>query len=96
MDPRVRPPQASTPPGTDLDSTDELPVLDPAHNTITRVKIPVRDPKTPSTKNDPMLAPSPYNGDNPLWDSQAVVHNPMYDEQGNVWFTARRPTWSAG
>jgi hypothetical protein len=75
--------------GSTENSTDELPVLDPAHNTITRVKIPVRDPKTPSTKDDPMLAPSPYNGDNPLWDSQAVVHNPMYDEQGNVWFTAR-------
>jgi hypothetical protein len=75
--------------GSTENSTDELPVLDPAHNTITRVKIPVRDPKTPSTKDDPMLAPSPYNGDTPLWDSQAVVHNPMYDEQGNVWFTAR-------
>ena len=74
-------------------STDNLPILNPAQNSITFVKIPVRDPKTPSTKDDPMLAPSPYNGPDPLWDSQAVVHNPMYDEQGNVWFTARiRPT----
>ena len=58
-------------------------------NTVTQVKIPVRDPKTPSTKDDPMLAASPYNGADPIWDSQAVVHNPMYDELGNLWVTAR-------
>ena len=70
-------------------STDNLPVLDPVKNTVTQVKIPVRDPKTPSTKDDPMVAPSPYWGADPQWDSQANVHNPMYDENGNVWFTAR-------
>ena len=76
--------------GSPEDSTDNLPILDPVKNTVTQVKIPVRDPKTPSTKDDdPMLAPSPYWGADPLWDSQAVVHNPMYDEKGNVWFTAR-------
>src|SRR5579871_2618971 len=75
--------------GSTENSTDNLPELDPTHYTTTSVHIPVRDPKTPSTKDDPVLAPSPYNGPDPLWDSQAVVHNPMYDEQGNVWFTAR-------
>ena len=75
--------------GSPENSTDNLPILDPVKNTITQVKIPVRDPKTPSIKDDPVLAPSPYNGPDPLWDSQAVVHNPMYDENGNVWFTAR-------
>jgi hypothetical protein len=75
--------------GSTENSTDNLPQLNPAQNTVTQVKIPVRDPKTPSTKDDPMLAPSPYNGPNPIWDSQAVVHNPMYDEQGKLWVTAR-------
>jgi hypothetical protein len=65
------------------------PQFNPAQNTVTQVKIPVRDPKTPSTKDDPMLAASPYNGSDPIWDSQAVVHNPMYDELGNLWVTAR-------
>ena len=49
----------------------------------------MRDPKTPSTKDNPMLAPSPYNGPDAIWDSQAIVHNPMYDELGNLWVTAR-------
>ena len=31
--------------------------------------MPVRDPNTPSAKTDP-LAPSPYWGDEPIWDSQ--------------------------
>ena len=75
--------------GATENSTDNLPEFIPAKDEATQVKIPVRDPKTPSTKDDPMLAPSPYNGPDPIWDSQAVVHNPMYDEQGNVWFTAR-------
>src|SRR3979490_1583402 len=75
--------------GATENSTDNLPQFNPAQNTVTQVKIPVRDPKTPSTKDDPMLAPSPYNGADPIWDSQAVVHNPMYDEKGDLWVTAR-------
>ena len=50
--------------------------------------MPVRDPKTPSTKNNPM-APSPYWGAEPIWDSQTSPHNPMFDERGRVWFTSR-------
>jgi len=48
----------------------------------------VRDPKTPTTRTDP-LTPSPYWGAEPIWDSQANIHNPMYDEKARVWFTAR-------
>jgi hypothetical protein len=75
--------------GAPENSTDFLPVLQPASNSAGTVKIPVRDPKTPSTRDDPMFAPSPYWGDEKLWDSQAVVHNPMFDEKGRIWFTAR-------
>ena len=52
------------------------------------IKHPVRDPKTPSSKTAPM-APSPYWGAEPIWDSQTSTHNPMMDEKGRVWFTAR-------
>ncbi len=74
--------------GTTEESTDFLPILDPITNTATEIKHPVRDPKTPSSKANPM-APSPYWGDQPIWDSQTVTHNPMMDEKGRVWITAR-------
>ena len=35
------------------------------------------------------MAPSPYWGAEPIWDSQTSIHNPMMDEKGRVWFTAR-------
>jgi len=74
--------------GTTEESTDFIPILDPERNTPTEVKHPVRDPKTPSSKDAPM-GPSPYWGEEPIWDSQTSNHNPMMDEKGRVWFTAR-------
>ena len=70
-------------------STDYLPVLDPESATPRQVTVPVRDPKTPSSADDKVVAPSPYWGDEPIWHSQANVHNPMFDEKGRVWFTSR-------
>ena len=74
--------------GSPENSTDYVPILDPVTNTVTEVLHPVRDPKTPSHRTDPM-APSPYWGAEPIWDSQTTNHNPMMDERGRVWFTAR-------
>jgi hypothetical protein len=74
--------------GAPEESTDDLPVLDPVRNAAASLHIPVRDPKTPSAKELP-LGPSVYWGDEAIWDSQASVHNPMFDEKGRVWFTAR-------
>jgi hypothetical protein len=70
-------------------STDFVPVLDPVKADTREIKVPVRDPKTPSSKDDPMFAPSPYWGDERIWDSQTSPHNPMIDQKGRVWFTAR-------
>src|SRR5258708_4562311 len=67
-------------------STDDIPVLDPVHHTATHVRMPVRDPKTPVPAG-PMKA-SPYWGDESIWDSQANMHNTMFDEKGRVWFTS--------
>ena len=67
-------------------STDDIPVLDPVRNTITSVKMPVRDPNTP--RPGPPVKPSVFWGDQAIWDSQANMHNPMFDEKGRVWFTS--------
>jgi hypothetical protein len=74
--------------GATEESTDLLPVLDPLNHKATQIKMPVRDPKTPSSKDLPMAA-SPYWGDEVIWDSQTSMHNPMFDEKGRVWFTSR-------
>jgi hypothetical protein len=70
-------------------SSDRVPVLDPVNHRAYDIKIPVRDPKTPSSVNDPILGPSRYWGSEPIWDSQATPHNPMLDEKGRAWFTSR-------
>ncbi|WOJ90905.1 carboxypeptidase-like regulatory domain-containing protein [Methylocapsa polymorpha] len=75
--------------GSPEESTDYAPILDPAQNSASQVKLPIRDPNTPSTVDDPILAPSPYWGGEPIWNSQANAHNPMFDELGRVWFTSR-------
>jgi hypothetical protein len=74
--------------GAPEESTDLFPVLDPVNHKATQVKMLVRDPATPSSKDNAML-PSPYWGAQPIWDSQTSMHNPMFDEKGRVWFTAR-------
>jgi len=50
-------------------SADYLPVLDPAGAMASQVKVPVRDPKTPSSADDQLGAPSPYWGDEAIWHS---------------------------
>jgi hypothetical protein len=68
-------------------SADYLPVLDPSKNTISQVKLTVRDPATPMT-SQVMVAPSPEWGTTPPWTSKNNVHNPMMDATGRVWITS--------
>ena len=68
-------------------SADYLPVLDPVHNTISRVPLTVRDEATPPT-SPAMIQPSPYWGSDVVWTSKTNVHNPMFDERGRVWITS--------
>ena len=70
-------------------SADYVPVLDPVRHTASQVKIPVRDPKTPSTAETKPVQPSPYWADEGIWNSQANAHNPMLDHKGRVWLTSR-------
>jgi hypothetical protein len=80
--------------GSPEDSTDFMPILDPVRHKAMEVKVPARDPNTPNTMfisqmNTLMLAPSPFWGTERIWNSQTSVHNPMFDEKGRVWLTAR-------
>jgi hypothetical protein len=72
-------------------STDNLPILDPVHNTKMVMKVPLKDPKyAPSSAlANRVLAPSPYWGTEQIWDSQVNAHNPMMDQDGRVYFTAQ-------
>ena len=73
--------------GATENSTDMVPVLDPVKNIAYEVKLPVRDPKTPS--DGPVPAPSAYFGDEAIWNAQTSPHSLYYDEKGRVWFAAR-------
>ena len=75
--------------GSPEESTDFVPILDPVNFAKDQVKAPVRDPKTPTTQTNDLYAPSPYWGDERIWDSQTNIHNPMLDEKSRVWFTHR-------
>jgi hypothetical protein len=75
--------------GATENSTDKVPVFDPVKNVAFEVKLPVRDPKTPSETEVPMFAASPYFGDEKIWDGQTSPHSLYYDEKSRVWFAAR-------
>jgi hypothetical protein len=75
--------------GATENSTDFVPIFDPMKNAATTVKLPVRDPKTPSTINAVQMAPSVWWGEEKLWNAQTIPHSLMLDEKGRVWYAAR-------
>jgi hypothetical protein len=83
--------------GSPEDSTDFMPVLDPAAHADSEVRIPVRDPGTPNVTGRPHGF-SPAWGSNTIWNSQTITHNPMMDEKGRIWMTSQirppaNPDW---
>jgi hypothetical protein len=76
-------------------STDLMPILDPKKHTATNVVAPVRDPQAPEAlgpghaASDKLMQPSPYWGDEKIWDTKSNNHNGMFDRKGRVWFAAR-------
>jgi hypothetical protein len=70
-------------------SADYMPVLDPMTHTATRVPVTLRDSSAPPVAPQQVAVPSPYWGSEPIWNSRANVHNPMFDEKGRVWVTSR-------
>ena len=76
-------------------STDIIPILDPMKHTTSNFVAPVRDANTPEAlgpghaASDKLMQPSPYWGDEKIWDTKANNHNGMIDKKGRVWFAAR-------
>jgi len=72
-------------------STNEMPILDPVHKTKSTVTMPVRDPEDvpSSAQANALFAPSPYWGNEQVWDSQSNAHTPVMDRQGRVYFAAQ-------
>ncbi len=69
-------------------SHDYLAVLDPVHNSTSRVPLTVRDADTPFASSQTVNMPSVYWGMRAIWDGKTSVHNAMFDELGRVWLTA--------
>ena len=75
--------------GAPENSVDYMPVVDPTTHVASRVPLQVRDPRTPTTASTPPLMPSPYWGEEVIWDSQTVAHSFAMDRQARVWIAAR-------
>ena len=73
-------------------STDAIPILDPVKNIVTSFMPPVmpgtKFARASHAKAKPVM-PSAYWGDEVIWNSKSNNHNPMFDEDGRVWFAAR-------
>jgi hypothetical protein len=75
-------------------ATDLMPILDPRTHVVTTFKMPVRDADTPEAFGPghaaiaKPMAPSPYWGEEKIWNTRANNHNGMIDKQGRVWFAA--------
>ena len=75
--------------GATEESTQFIPVVNPADHSATQIPLMVRDPKTPSAADQPPAASSPYWGDEAIWNSQSVAHSFAMDKQARVWVAAR-------
>jgi hypothetical protein len=71
------------------ESGDYLTVVDPMRTSTSMIKLKVRDPQTPSSGDMPPMAPSPFWGDETIWNSKTTVHSFAMDKQGRVWAAAR-------
>src|SRR2546426_3102377 len=75
-------------------ASDLMPILDPKTHTVTTFRAPVRDADTPEALGpghaaiEKPMAPSPYWGEEKIWDTKANNHNGMFDRKGRVWFAA--------
>ncbi len=76
-------------------STDIIPILDPIKHTTVNIMAPMRDANIPEAlgpghaASDKVLQPSPYWGNEKIWDTKLNNHNGMFDRKGRVWFAAR-------
>ena len=72
---------------TEQFSTPDFNILDPVRHTAIKIAAPVRDRNTPFAAPQGMPQPSPYWGEEVIWQGRADLHNPMMDHKGRVWLT---------
>jgi hypothetical protein len=75
-------------------SGDVFPILDPKTHRVSGFAGTVKDGTKEAlgpghAASDQVLAPSPYWGEEKLWDTKNNNHNGMFDRHGKVWFAAR-------
>jgi hypothetical protein len=85
-------------------SSDLLPILDPVKNVATTFRAPVRDEQMPLNLGpghaaglDPTM-PSPYWGNERIWETRVNNHNSMFGKDGRLWLAASvrgadNPAW---
>ncbi|HZL97050.1 MAG TPA: carboxypeptidase-like regulatory domain-containing protein, partial [Vicinamibacterales bacterium] len=75
-------------------SSDVLPILDPVKNVATTFKAAVRDASMPLSLGPghaaalDALQPSPYWGNERIWDTRVNNHNAMFGRDGRLWLAA--------
>jgi hypothetical protein len=69
---------------------DQIVTLDPLRNATDAIDVPTRQDKSTMQPTGPpsMPLPSPFWGENIIWDSVAGPHSVMMDEKGRVWTTS--------
>ena len=80
------------------ESGDYLTTIDPVKHIAGRVQLKPRDANTPTSNDTPPAAPSPYWGDEAIWDSKTTGHSCAMDSKGRLWLAARiraeeSPAW---
>jgi hypothetical protein len=70
-------------------SGDYIAMLDPIRHVDKEVPLPLFDPSLKVGWSNEVPNPSPYWGDELIWQSKMSPHNPMFDSKGRVWITAR-------
>ena len=82
-------------------TTDKLVITDTGRHRSIELDVPLREPRemVPSMfPTAPGFEPSPYWGDEIIFDAPANPHNPMMDARGRVWLTStvrrrENPDW---
>ncbi len=74
--------------GAPEESTDLVPILDPVHHEASEIRMPYKDPATPS-QLEVGKGTSAYWGDDLIWDGHTSIHNLILDERGRIWFASR-------
>ena len=70
-------------------SGDFLTILNPVTHQDRRVHLPPHKAGLSYAWTQEQPNPSPYWGDEPIWQGYVAPHNPMFDGKGRVWIAAR-------